>query len=178
MVGHKVPCHVPRNMTTAKDVMTVDIETVSPDEEISSVLTKLSRRSFSGFPVVDEDDRVVGIVTLSDLVDIFQPSDRVFWIPVGLPPFTDVIDYPVDFSWEDLDVNVDLASHVGDPISSIMVEDVVTVELDADLDEMIDLLADEDRDINRLPVVDSGGHLVGIVARQDLLGAIRDQRLE
>lgn len=164
-------------MQTAKDVMNVDVETVSPDDEISSVLTILARRDFSGFPVVDADNRVVGIVTLSDLVDIFQPTDRVVWIPVGLPPFTDVIDYPVDVDWDDLDLTVDLASRVGDPVSTIMTEDVVSVGLDADLTELIDRLAAEDPDVNRLPVIDSGGHLVGIVARQDLLRAIRDTHL-
>lgn len=156
--------------------MTSDTETVKPDDDISSVLTRLSRRDFSGYPVVDDEYRVVGIVTMSDLVHLFQPSDRVFWIPIGLPPFTDVIDYPVDFSWDDLDVNLDLAKHANEPVSSIMTEDVVTVGPDADLDELIDLLADEDRDINRLPVVDENGRLEGIVARQDVLRAVRDER--
>lgn len=165
-------------MVTAADIMTTDTETVRPDDDVASVLTRLSRKSFSGFPVVDDEYRVVGIVTLSDLVDIFEPSDRVFWIPVGLPPFTEVIDYPVDFSWEELDVNVDLAARANDPISSIMTEDVVTVGPDADLDELLDLLADEERDINRLPVVDEDGRLEGIVAREDLLRAIRDLRVE
>jgi len=163
-------------MTTAKDVMTVDVETVSPDDPISEVLRTLARRNFSGFPVVDGDQRVVGVVTLSDLVEMFEPADRVFWIPVGLPPFTDVFDYPVDFSWDDLDLGMDVAGRADDPVSTIMTEDVETVDLDAPLDELIDLLADDDPDINRLPVVDSGDHLVGIVARQDLLAAIRDER--
>jgi CBS domain-containing protein len=51
----------------------------------------------------------------------------------------------------------------------------VTVDRDTSLNEILDLLADEERDINRLPVVD-GDELVGIVARQDVLRAIRDER--
>ena len=57
-----------------------------------------------------------------------------------------------------------------------MTEDVVTVGPDADFDHILDLLADDERDINRLPVVDDDGRLLGIVARQDVLRAIRDQR--
>jgi len=59
---------------------------------------------------------------------------------------------------------------------------VVTVEPDDDLDRILDLLVDDERDINRLPVVESGtaddgaGRLVGIIARQDVLGVIRDER--
>jgi len=59
----------------ARDIMTVDVETVHPDDEVSTVLTRLSRAEFNGFPVVD-DERLVGIVTQGDLVDLFQPSDR------------------------------------------------------------------------------------------------------
>ena len=80
----------------ARDIMTVDVETVHPDDEVSTVLTRLSRAEFNGFPVVD-DERLVGIVTQGDLVDLFQPSDRTLWIPIGFPPFIEPIDYAFDF---------------------------------------------------------------------------------
>jgi len=57
-----------------------------------------------------------------------------------------------------------------------MTDDVVTVGPDADVDELLGLLADDERDINRLPVVDEAGALFGIVARQDLLRALRSER--
>jgi CBS domain-containing protein len=57
-----------------------------------------------------------------------------------------------------------------------MTSPVVTVTADADVDEMLALLTDRDRDINRLPVVDDDERLVGIVARQDLLRALRAER--
>ncbi len=160
---------------TAREVMTTDVETVSPDEDVSSVLTRLARASFNGFPVVDDAGALVGIVTQGDLVDLFQPSDRTLWIPVGFPPFLESLTYGVDLSWDDLDVGLDLVRNAGKPVSSVMTADVVTVGPDDDLDTMLALLADEDRDINRLPVVDDGA-LVGIVAREDLLRAIRDLR--
>jgi CBS domain-containing protein len=56
-----------------------------------------------------------------------------------------------------------------------MTTELVTVDRDASLDDLLDLLADEERDINRVPVVD-GEALVGIVARQDVLRALRDER--
>ncbi|WP_134671231.1 CBS domain-containing protein [Halorussus marinus] len=158
----------------ARDLMTTDVETVSPDDEIGEVLTRLARVDFNGFPVVD-DGEVVGMVTQHDLVHLFQPSDRTLWIPVGLPPFLETIEYAIDLSWDELDAELDLLKHAGKPVRTIMTDDVVTVDPDADLDAILDLLADDDRDINRLPVV-SEGELVGIVARQDVLRAIRDER--
>jgi CBS domain-containing protein len=159
----------------ARDLMTTDVETVHPDDEISEVLTRLARADFNGFPVVD-DERVVGIVTQRDLVHIFQPSDRTLWIPVGLPPFLETIEYAIDLSWDELDTELDLLKHAGKPVRSIMTEDVVTVTPEADFDRILDLLADDERDINRLPVVDDDGRLLGIVARQDVLRTVRDER--
>jgi CBS domain-containing protein len=159
----------------ARDIMTRDVETVSPDDDVGELLTRLARADFNGFPVT-EDGIVVGIVTQGDLVDLFQPSDRTLWVPVGFPPFLESLTYAVDLSWDELDVGLDLARNAGRPVSEVMTEDVVTVGSKASLDEVLDLLADDSRDINRLPVVDEAGALIGIIARQDLLRALREER--
>jgi CBS domain-containing protein len=159
---------------TASDLMTTDVETVAADDDIGAVLGRLARVDFNGFPVV-EDGRLVGIVTQRDLVGLFQTEDRTLWIPVGFPPFLETLTYAVDVSWDDLDLGIDLLRNTNKPIRSVMTTDLVTVDRDATLDDLLDLLADEERDINRLPVVD-GDELVGIVARQDVLRALRDER--
>lgn len=159
---------------TARDLMTTDVETVAPDDEISEVLTKLSRRDFTGFPVVEDGD-LVGVVTEHDLVDIFQPSDRTLYVPFGLPPFLESLTYALDLSWDELDVELDLAKNAGRPVSDVMSSDVRTVGPDASLDDVLAVLVDEDEDVNRIPVVENGA-LVGIVARQDVLGAIYRER--
>jgi CBS domain-containing protein len=161
-------------MVTASDIMTSEVETLSPNDDVSDALTGLGRADFDGFPVTEEG-LVVGIVTQSDLVDLFQPSDRTLWIPVGFPPFLESLTYAVDLSWDELDVGLDLARNAGRPVEEVMTADVVTVGPDEDVDGMLELLADP-RDINRLPVVDGAGALLGIVARQDLLVALRDMR--
>jgi len=159
----------------ARDIMTRDVETVSPEDDVSEVLTRLARADFNGFPVT-EDGIVVGIVTQGDLVDLFQPSDRTLWIPVGFPPFLESLTYAIDISWDDFDVGVDMLRNAGRPISEVMTTEVVTVGPKADLDELLALLADADRDINRLPVVDEANALLGVVTREDLLRALRDER--
>jgi CBS domain-containing protein len=59
-----------------------------------------------------------------------------------------------------------------------MTTDVATVPPDAGLDDTLDLLADDDREGGRLPVTDEDGRLVGVVVRQDLFRALRDERRE
>jgi CBS domain-containing protein len=159
---------------TAADLMTTEVDTVAPDDDIGEVLGRLARAEFNGFPVVD-DGRLVGIVTQRDLVGLFQTENRTLWIPVGFPPFLETLTYAVDVSWDDLDLGIDLLRNTSKPVRSVMTTELVTVDRGASLDDLLDLLADEDRDINRVPVVD-GGTLVGIVARQDVLRALRDER--
>ena len=154
--------------------MTADVETVAPDDDVAAVLTRLARASFNGFPVVEDGD-LVGIVTQGDLVDLFQPSDRTLWIPVGFPPFLESLTYGIDLSWDNLDVGLDMVRNSGRQIREVMTEDVVFVDPETDMDTVIALLADGERDINRLPVVEDGD-LVGIIAREDVLRAIRDER--
>ncbi|SFR55832.1 CBS domain-containing protein [Halogeometricum limi] len=160
---------------TARELMTTEVETVAPDDDVSEVLGRLARASFNGFPVVDDSGALVGIVTQHDLVGLFETKDRTLWIPIGFPPFMETLTYAVDVSWEDFDLGVDLLKNANKPIREVMTADVVTVTPDTDLDTILDYLADDDRDINRLPVVE-GGRLVGIVARQDVLRAVRDRR--
>ncbi|MFB6143494.1 MAG: CBS domain-containing protein [Halorientalis sp.] len=159
--------------------MTEDVETVAPDDDVASVLTRLARANFNGFPVVetaaDGSRRLVGIVTQGDFVHLFQPSDRTLWIPVGFPPFLESLTYGIDLSWDELDVGIDLVRSAGRPVSEVMTEDVVTASPDDDVDRLLDVLGDPDRDINRLPVLE-GDALVGIVTREDLLRALRAER--
>ena len=163
---------------TARDLMETDVKTVSPDDDVADAFKKFARYEFSGFPVVDEDDRLVGVITESDLVDLFEPEDETLWIPIGLPPFVDTLSYQIKKPWADLDLGVDLIRNADRPVSEVMSTDVATVSPDTDVDAVLDLLVGDDPDINRLPVVDDDERVVGIIARQDVIRAFRDRRLE
>jgi len=52
----------------AKDIMSRDVETVSPRTSVREVVEKLLDHKFGCLPVVDDDARLVGIITDSDLV--------------------------------------------------------------------------------------------------------------
>ena len=161
----------------ARDLMESDVKTVSPDDDVADAFKKFARYEFSGFPVVDGDERVVGVVTESDLVDLFEPDDETLWIPIGLPPFVDTLTYQVKPPWGDLDLGVDMLRNADRPISDVMSTEVATVTPDTDVNEVLDLLAGDDPNINRVPVVDDDGRIVGIIARQDVIRAFRDKRL-
>jgi CBS domain-containing protein len=56
----------PDNMR-ARDVMTDDVEAVTPDEDIHSIIAMMGRRQVRRIPVVERDDRLVGIISMADI---------------------------------------------------------------------------------------------------------------
>ena len=52
----------------ANDVMTVDVVSVSPDHSVRHAARIMLDHRISGLPVVDDDGRLVGIVTEGDLM--------------------------------------------------------------------------------------------------------------
>lgn len=163
--------------TTARDVMTTNVDTVTPDNSVREVIERLATADFNGFPVVDEDDAVVGIVTQGDLLRLFKPKDRVIWIPVGVPPFSETLDYAVDLPFDNVDFGVDMSRKANQPIREHMVTDVFTLPAGAPVTDVLDVLSDPTLDINRIPIVEDN-QLVGIVTREDLLQGLRAELIE
>ena len=66
----------------AMDVMTTDVVSADPDKSVQALAALLCKRGISGVPVVDTDNRVVGIVSEGDLLHRLEtgterrPEDR------------------------------------------------------------------------------------------------------
>ena len=157
----------------ARDVMTRSVETAHPDDEVGDVLERLAKAEFNGFPIVDHGE-LVGIVTQGDLVRLFRKKDRLVWIPIGVPPFSETLPYAVDFSLEEFDLGIDFVKNARKDVREIMTADVVWVDTETAIEEVLSILASEDRDINRVPVLEEGT-LVGIITREDVLRAIQTE---
>lgn len=154
--------------------MTQPVETVGPDDRIADVMDRLARANFNGFPVVDEHDRIEGIVTQGDLVRLFRVENRMVWIPIGVPPFSETLTYAIDLPFEELELGVDLVKRSRQPVRTVMTSDVKTVQRDAPFADVLAILAADEPDINRVPVMDEI-ELVGIITRQDVLRAVHDE---
>jgi CBS domain-containing protein len=57
----------PPDTLLARDVMTDDVEAVTPDEDIHSIISLMGRRQVRRVPVVERDDRLVGIISMADI---------------------------------------------------------------------------------------------------------------
>jgi len=157
-------------MKTVRDVMTTEVVTCSPDEEVSVVTRRLRKEGVSGAPVV-ENRKVVGVVSEADLLDLLEAGEENanIWLP---SPF-EAIELPLRaFPWrewaEKHGIVEETLTDIGEtPVREVMSKRPRTVSPTKSLDEAAGIMV---RTLyNRLPVVDENGELVGIVTRGDVL---------
>ena len=140
----------------AADIMTKSVVTVTPQTGVVEIARLLVEKRISAVPVV-ENGRPVGIVSEGDLLRQAEP--RAPRSPKWLELF---------FSRDTLAAEY-IHSHAR-TAEQIMTRGVVTVMEDTHVSDIVDLL--EGKRIKRVPVVDIGGHVVGIVSRSNLLQAL------
>lgn len=141
----------------ARDVMTTDVATVAAHTPVEEVARFLLERRISGAPVVDDDNRVIGIVSEGDLIhraEIGTERQRSWWLSFFASREEVASDY--------------VKSH-GRRAADVMTKNVITVSEDTSLADVAALL--ERRRIKRVPVV-RAGKLAGIVSRADILRAL------
>jgi CBS domain-containing protein len=145
----------------ARDLMTRDVVTVSRETTVKEVAGLLLEHKISGLPVVDKENRVIGIVSEGDL--IYQ--DKKLYTPAFLEILGGII-YLENPNRLGQDLMKMTAAKVGD----LMTTKVYTVRDDATLEEIATIMVE--KKVNRIPVVDGAGRLAGIISRQDLVKAM------
>ena len=139
-----------------KDVMSTDPEAVTPDTPIAEVVDRLMARDYMALPVVDDSRRVVGVISDTDML-----SAGVTGLSVSVHK---VIGPEV--------VRAALAKRKEEigTVRDVMTTPAVTVRPTMSLKEAAHIM--HARGLKRLPVVDEGGRLVGVLGRLDVLRSI------
>jgi CBS domain-containing protein len=136
-----------------KDVMTSDVVTVGPRTPLKDVGRLMVERRISGLPVVDEDGSVLGVVSEGDIL----VKER------GHLAERSLFDHLLDIE------SGEGAKHDARDAADAMTWPAVTIRPDRSVPEAAAQMLD--RRVNRLPVVDKNGALLGIVTRADLVRA-------
>ncbi|ASW56360.1 CBS domain-containing protein [Plantactinospora sp. KBS50] len=133
-----------------EDVMTREVVTVAPDTGYRLIADLLVGHAVSAVPVVDPENRVLGIVSEADLLPKLEHPDRAPSRPLagrGRRP-----------GWHDA---------TGETAADLMTGPAVTISRDASVSAAARLM--DSARVKRLPVVDEHGRLVGMLSRRDLL---------
>jgi CBS domain-containing protein len=137
--------------------MTREVISASPDTTVNAIARLMAARGISGVPIVDQDERVVGVVTELDMIvrnTRFDPP-AFFQILDGRIP----LETPAHYRKR-------LQHMLGALARDVMTEDPATIGPAEDVETLAELLVK--KGANPVPVVDDG-RLVGIVSRADII---------
>ena len=135
-----------------RDVMTPDVITVGEDTSFEVIAAALREHRVSAFPVVDADGVVIGVVSEADMLT----KEALGSEPQGMPGMiTGLLRHK------------EHAKARGITAGDLMSSPAVTVAPEDTVERAAKLMYS--RKVKRLPVVDAGAHLVGILSRADVL---------
>jgi len=141
----------------AMDVMTSEVITVGQNTSVQTVAKLLAERGISAVPVVDRENRVIGMVSEGDLLHRAETGTerrRSWWLDMMASTNKIAGDY--------------VKSHSG-KVRDVVTRDVISVTETTPVADIAILL--ETNRIKRVPVV-RDGKLVGIVSRANLVRAL------
>jgi CBS domain-containing protein len=136
----------------ARDVMTAPVITCKSTASVKEVAKLFLQRHISAVPVVDEQDKLVGIISESDLMRRAESGTE--WLILMTSEQGLAADY--------------IKAHAV-RVADVMTRKVITTTPDTPLNEIAGIL--ETNGIKRVPVV-RDGQLVGIISRANLVQAM------
>jgi len=161
----------PITQLTAKDVMTTRVLAVPTDMPVEQLAEFLVSHNISGAPVVNEEEALVGVVSLTDLA-------RHEGIPLRRQPSDDRHDFYLRQEIDSLsDYGIeDVESYRISGSSGVSVEDIMTPTIFNVLEETpVQTVADYMlRGRIHRQFVTRGNQVVGVITAMDLLKIIRD----
>lgn len=134
------------NNLTAAHIMSRDVVTATPRTPVEFAWGLLSQHKLEALPIVDEHNKLVGIVTLVDLVNqkSFAKMPRRRW-------------------------NLSRGSRRR-PVQRIMTTPVISAKADSSILEMVMLLSKNS--LHQLPIIDEQQRVIGIISQSDLIHAL------
>ncbi len=146
---------------TVADIMSHNPVVVRPETPLKEAIQILAERRISGLPVIDNTGKLVGIISETDLM----------WQETGVTPpayimFLDSVIYLQNPGTYERDLHKALGQTVGE----VMSHNPITISPDKTVTEAARLM--HDRNIHRLPVLDSESQVIGILTRGDIIRAM------
>ncbi len=141
----------------AKDIMKTNIITVKANTGIKEIAQILTENNISGVPVVDDDGKLVGIVTEGDL--LHKESDP------RIPKYFGILGGFIYLGGSEK-YEEDIKKLAALTASEIMTSKVITVSQDTKVNEIASLIVKHN--IKRAPVVEND-KIIGIVSRTDII---------
>lgn len=144
-----------------KDIMSPKVVAAKPDDDVKKVASLICLKKISGIPVVNDEDKLLGMISEKDILRAIYPTYQEFF------------ENPEEFK-----VFADLRKRYGEAtnlkVKEIYNKRVITVEPDTPLLKALSLMLT--KRVRRLPVVNGEGKLTGIVSQGDIHQALFNEQ--
>lgn len=150
-------------MVVAKDIMTTDVITVDPETSVKDAANIMSEHGISGLPVV-KNNKLVGIVTENDLII----KDKKLHFPEYINVLGGIIYLESYKKFEE-----EFKKFTAVKVKELMTTDVITASPDDSIEDLATIM--HQKNINRIPVVDNAGQMIGIVTRNNIVKHIASE---
>ena len=149
------------NDKRAKDIMTTDVIVANKNDIIANVANLLIKEKIGGLPVVDEENKVVGIISETDIMkkESHVDSPRMLNFIQGIIFLDDMKKFEDEMRA--------IAAYM---VEDLMSKDIITVNENDTFDYVANVMIN--KSINRVPVVDENNFLKGIICRYDIIKAM------
>jgi len=140
-----------------RDIMTSEVITIEANATIREIALLIAKHDITGLPVVDQTEKVVGVVTELDMMvrnTRFKMPNYIMILDMMV-----YLEYPT--SYQDRVNNV-----LGATASQIMSSPAITINPSASIEELAELMVE--KRMNPVPVVEDD-KLVGVVSRKDII---------
>jgi len=146
------------------DLMTRAPETLSPKATLAEAARKILETRYGGFPVVDEEGRLLGLLQVEELLP--RPENV---------PFSDVEALQLFGEWVDEGTLQEIyRRYQSTPVEAVMLKEIPRVHPEDPLGKALQVLLTTE--VRHLPVVDQEDKVVGILTRSDILKLILGRR--
>ncbi|MBI4362558.1 MAG: CBS domain-containing protein [Euryarchaeota archaeon] len=135
-----------------------------PSDTLLHAATLLQERDYAGAPVLDPQERVVGVLSVADILKCATLG------PLPVNPMKALLYMRAKH--EDTERVIQRLKETR--VETVMSKPAVTIGPDTPLPEAARLMVE--RGFNRLPIVDPQGKLMGLISRADLLAASHSLR--
>jgi CBS domain-containing protein len=150
--------------TPVREVMTQHVITLRPDQTFEEAADMLADNKIGAAPVVDGDGTLVGLLRDEDLI----VSESNLHAPSWLNFFG--VDFPIPGQQKHFEK--ELKRMVAATVEQLMTTDFETVTPDDTLADVATRM--HDADVTHMPVTDTEGKLVGIIARGDIVRRVAE----
>jgi CBS-domain-containing membrane protein len=147
-------------MLQARDIMTKEVITVSPRTSVLELARLLAEHKINGAPVVDDQGRMLGVVTQNNLIDRVKKFELPHVITILDAHF--YLERPSTFK-------KNLEKLLGNLVADIMTTPPVTISPEVEVDEIASIMARQK--IHTLPVL-AGDKIIGIIGKIDIIRAL------